>query len=295
MWMWIWTVQLMGLAVVGGNGAAEGDAVKQAAPAQPAPTAFADADALLLALEKADAGLVSFEARIEYDRRFELQGDRHVRRGDIYYKAEVKPGGERPEAPAVFAVSFNQLQIEEAIREEQQMYVFDGEWFIEKNFAARRFIKRQVALPGERINPLRLGEGPFPIPIGQKRDDILTRYEAKLVGTNESIEEEPELQETVKGSTQIVLTPRAAFDRDEFREIRLWYRPDDRNNGRLLPRMARTLNRQGDVSIVRLIGMKVNDPTFPAAIADVAEPPADEDWDVQRELKRVDANAQGGE
>lgn len=288
MLMWVWAIQLMGVAAAGAAPEAGDQAAQPTAQQEPAAQGgFADADALLLALEKADAGLKTFEARISYDRRFELQGDRHVRMGDIYYKAEVKPGGEEAPAPAVFAVSFNKLIIDDIDRDEQQMYVFDGEWFIEKNFAAKRFIKRQVAPPGERINPLRLGEGPFPIPIGQKRADIVSRYEARLVPVNESIEDEEELTKSVKGSVQIVLTPREGFERDELREIRLWYRPDEGNGGRLLPRQARTLNRQGDVSIVRLIGPKVNSKDFPQQITTVAPPPLEERWDIQEDLKRA--------
>lgn len=283
MLFWMWIVQFALWTVPGA-------VMDEVAEAPAASDAFADADALLTALEKADAGLVSFDAEIEYDRRFELQGDQHVRRGHIYYK--VAPMDSAPDGAAegrgVFAVLFEQIQIEDAVREERQSFVFDGEWFIEKNDAAKRFVKRQVALPGERINPLRLGEGPFPIPIGQKRADILARYTARLAPVNESLENEPHLNAGfLEGSTQIVLTPRPEFGRDEFREIRLWYRAE--GEGRLLPRLARTLNMQGDVSFVRLVGMRVNDPAFPEGIATIAEPARGEGWEVQVELKRAEA------
>jgi hypothetical protein len=38
---------------------------------------------LLRALENADNGLEAISAQINYDRRFLLQGDRHVRRGTL--------------------------------------------------------------------------------------------------------------------------------------------------------------------------------------------------------------------
>lgn len=283
MLLWMWIVQVALWTV---PGAAVAEAVEEPVAAAPA-GAFADADALLVALEKADAGLVSFDADIEYDRRFALQGDQHVRRGHIYYRVAPAPDGEA-EGRGVFAVLFEQLQIEDSVRQERQSFVFDGEWFIEKNEAAKRFIKRQVALPGEPINPLRLGEGPFPIPIGQKRADIVARYEARLAPVNESLENEPHLNAGfLERSTQIVLTPRPEFGRDEFREIRLWYRAE--GGGRLLPRLARTVNMQGDVSFVRLVGMRVNDPAFPEGIATIAEPARGEGWEVQIELKRAEA------
>jgi hypothetical protein len=289
-WIACLTASMGGVAVAEEPGAAVAEAA--AAPAAAAaPMVYPDADALLLALEKADVGLVSFEAHIQYDRRFALQGDQHIRRGEIYYKAEVKGADGGAVEPAVFAVKFKELQIDGSVRTEEQAFIFDGEWFIERNDAAKRFIKRQVALPGERINPLRLGEGPFPIPIGQKRVDILARYEAKLVPVDDGLRDEPDYLAAVAGgkvvATQIVLTPRAEFGKDEFREIRLWYRPE---GGRLLPRLAQTLNRQGDVSFVLLVGMKVNGADFPAQVVSVDEPPAGQGWEVQTELKRAGAD-----
>lgn len=259
----------------------------QAVAKTEAPTAsFASAEALLDALERADAGLISFQADIEYDRRFELQGDQHIRRGRLFYKAEPPPADDSSAGKrAVFAVRFHELQIEDSVRREEQTFVFDGEWFIEKNEAAKRFIKRQVAMPGERINPLRLGEGPFPVPVGQKKSDILSRYEARLAPLLESIENESHLANGfLDGATQLVLTPRPEYDRDELREIRLWYRAEA--GGRLLPRLTRTVDRKGDVSLVRLVGMNVNAPDFPADIVSIAEPPRGEGWDVQEHLKR---------
>lgn len=282
--VWNWIVLAISTAVLGGSAEAQPVA---GAPAAASNARFADADALLLALERGDQGLQTFDADIEYDRRFELQGDQHIRRGHIYYKVIPTPAGAAG-TRAVFAVRFNQLQIEDIVRTEEQTLVFDGQWLIEKNEASKRFIKRQVALPGEEINPLRLGEGPFPIPVGQKRADIVARYEARLAPSDESIEGEAHLSgDFIAGTTQIVLTPRPEFSRDEFREIRLWYRPEA--GGRLLPRLARTVNRQGDVTIVRLVGMRVNADDFPASIVDIAEPPKGDGWEVQTELKRPEA------
>jgi hypothetical protein len=73
--------------------------------------------------------------------------------------------------------------------------------------------------------------------------------------------------EFVKGCVQLRLTPRDAFKAsDNFKEVRLWYRGKspavlsaaDSPSERLLPRMSKTWNRSGDVSIVQLINVKVN-------------------------------------
>lgn len=281
-----WALHLIAVLLTGTEGGAAGEPPSPPQTTTTTASAFSSAEALLDALERADAGLVSFDADIEYDRRFELQGDQHIRRGRLYYKAEPAPADDPASGRrGVFAVRFHELQIEDSIRTEAQTFVFDGEWFIEKNEAAKRFIKRQVAFPGERLNPLRLGEGPFPVPIGQKKADILARYEARLAPRDESLEHEDHLRGAfLDGTTQLVLTPRPGYERDELREIRLWYREE--SGGRLLPRLTRTVDRKGDISLVRLVGMKVNAPDFPADIVSIAEPPAGEGWDIQEHLKR---------
>jgi len=79
----------------------------------------------------------------------------------------------------------------------------------------------------------------------------------------------------VEGTCQLKLVPRAPFaERDQFTEIRLWYRP-----ATLRPRMARTINRQGDVSIVRLVDVEVNEP-LPEGVLSTKPPPEGAGWDI---------------
>ena len=40
-----------------------------------------------------------------------------------------------------------------------------GEWFVEKLGNDKQMFKRAIIAPGEKIDPLRIGEGPFPLPI----------------------------------------------------------------------------------------------------------------------------------
>src|ERR1043165_8725773 len=120
--------------------------------AQPAPTQtlaaglgeFAAAGDLLAALEKADEKLESLTADIRYDRTFELQGDRQVRTGKLYF---VSMPGANGAAPArKFAVAFTDFIVGETFRDEPKSYTFDGEWLVEKYPKEKPplFIKRQV-------------------------------------------------------------------------------------------------------------------------------------------------------
>lgn len=237
------------------------------------------ADDLLTALETADAGLNTLAAGIRYDRTFEIAGDRQVREGNLYFQARRE--GDR--ADRKFAIRFDRLIVGARVREEVKEFVFDGEWLVEKLPGEKppMFTKRQVVPPGERFDPLRIGEGPMPIPIGQRRADILSRYDAELVRADADLDE-PELKAFVKDSYQLKLTPRPDRpDEDEFSEIRLWYRrAAGEAGGMLLPRMARTINRAGDESVVQLINVQVNT-SIPEGVMATQTPGPKDGWDVQ--------------
>lgn len=245
-------------------------------------------DELLSALETADRGIHTFQAGVMYDRRFLLQGDRHVRFGDLYYQVagaggEVEGGKPR----RTFSIDFRTLIIDDSKREDRNTWVFDGQWLVERRPGEKQYIARQVARPEDPIDPLGLGESPIPFPIGQRKAAILARYEATMLKAEEGLtpgegadeEEEEELAQRradVEATWQLRLIPRAEHaEEDQFKEIRLWYTKEE-----FLPRMARTINRAGDESIVLLINPKVNE-ELPAHAIDIEPPGPEAGWDVQ--------------
>lgn len=243
---------------------------------------------LLGKLETGDEGIDQIRADIWYDRTFDLEGDRQIRSGELFFdRVRIIPqstAGAKPEDAKVvrrFAVRFDSLLVGTRQKNEPRIHVFDGRYYADKNPDQKRMTRREVVAPGESFDPLKLGEGPLPIPIGQKRDEILKRYEARVVGVEEGLTEDT-LKSFVKDATQLKLVPKAEYERsDPFREIRLWYREEAGVGGkpsRLLPRMAMTKNRNGDVSIVHLLNVKVNkDATIDASLMSTDAP---EGWDV---------------
>lgn len=260
---------------------------------------FATADALLAALEKADEKLETLTADVRYEKTFELQGDRQVRTGKLYFVNGEKgtTGGKGRK----FAVSFEKLQVGEVVREEPKVYIFDGQWLVEKLPKEKPplFIKRQVVAPGQTADPLRIGEGPFPLPIGQKAAEIKERYEVELLPAGAGLEpgkdDDEEQKATlanlgkfVAGGAHVKLTPKARFAEDEdFTRIDLWYRRD--KAGMLLPRMARTVDKAKNQSVVQLINVQVQREgeaantaaRVPPEALDTAEPARGSGWEVQ--------------
>lgn len=265
-----------------------GLALAQQAPQPAAAPRIENVNDLLAALENADKGLRGLAADIQYDRRQVLQGDQQVRRGKLWYRATEPQDGGKPVKE--FAISFDSLIVRGGdagqMMNDQEVWIFDGQWLVEKRPDRRSFTKRRIAAPGENFDPLRVGEGPLPFPIGQKAADIRARYTVELQPAGGLFAEGTPLATFVEGTHQLLLTPRPEFaGQEEFTEIRLWYRWDP-STSRLLPRMARTTSRGGDEAYVQLLNVEafadgVGAGAIPATVFDTTAPDAAAGWDVQ--------------
>ena len=233
---------------------------------------------LLERLEDADKGICTLTSPIQLTRNFgDLEGGAtQIRSGVLAFdrcvSGEVAVGGENAgdggEGGGRFAVRFDRLVFDGEQRDEVQHFIFDGAWFVEKLPEDRQVNRRRVVPPGERIDPLRVGEGPFPVPIGQKADEILRRFDAVLLDGREG---DGELLPAVFGRMhQLVLVPKVgAAEADDFRRIVLWYDPEatviergedgvERSSKRLMPRMARTVSIDGGTNDVLLAQYRIN-------------------------------------
>lgn len=251
---------------------------------------YSTAEALLDALETADKDLHSLKAEIQYTKVFPeiTGGESQLRRGTLVFSertlddetpidtTKLKPGemvvrqGVKSRA---FSIVFTQLIVDKVTREDSKRFIFDGRWIIERNEKERQFFKRRLVAPGEIADPLKIGEGPFPIPIGQKKKDMVARFEAQVAGPLEGLEDKT-TPEALKDTVQLVLTPRPGTpEARNFTDIRIWYRLSD-----LLPRRARTTNTDGSSTDVVLINQQKNVPIPDAAFS--IEPPNEPGWDV---------------
>jgi len=137
------------------------------APATAAPSA--EAMELLKALEAAGDKFTAIRADIDYTVFNPTLGDKEIRTGDVLYAAA------KGDTPARFRIHFKTRQDGDkaTILPDQMEYAFDGSWFYIKDHNNKTIQQIQVAAPGEKVEPLRLGKGPFPLPFGQKVDDVL--------------------------------------------------------------------------------------------------------------------------
>lgn len=63
----------------------------------------------------------------------------------------------------------------------QQWYIFDGEWMTTAKENGQSIEKEQIVRPGEKTDLFKLGRGPFPLPFGQSKADMLEQFDVGLV------------------------------------------------------------------------------------------------------------------
>lgn len=289
-------IAVSGLLMVGvGLGMTQPPPTHTTPPAGAAP-AITDADSLLAALENADKDLRSFESQIQYTKvATDLQGnDLHVRRGRLWFQSECPPAppapatGPKADPPAQpsalvrpirrFEVIFDQLIFDGRKRDDVEQWIFDGAWLVEKHPTDKQFIKRRILKPGEDKDPLRIGEGPFPIPIGQKKADVLRRFMPSLVDPLDGVTASESLKALLRDTWQLRLVPRdGTREARDFREVRMWYRTSD-----LIPVFAVATNTDGSRGEVFLINQVRNGPIGPERFR-TDEPRVEDGWTVQVE------------
>ena len=128
---------------------------------------------ILNTLEAKGAQLNGFTADVTYAKEDELLGRREIRRGEVLY---MKDWDNRQ-----FAILFDTVIINRRKENQLRHYVFDGQWLAEVDHANKQFIKQQIVAPGQTLDPLRIGEGPIPLPIGQRREDVLRRFQVQRI------------------------------------------------------------------------------------------------------------------
>jgi len=175
------------------------------APAtQPAPDPAIDRILTRLEARTVD----DLHARITWERRYDVaaEDETDVKIGELWYK--------RLTPISKFKVAFSRKVVANRRIPLDEQYLFDGLWFTELNAQARTVIRREVRRPDDPVNPYKLGEGPFPLPFGQKKEDILAEFTVTLV---------PPAKDDPADTDQLRLVPRAGTQTEKrFSDLRFW-------------------------------------------------------------------------
>jgi len=219
--------------------------VNAVVPAVAQPKKFESPEAMLSALEKAGDTISTFRANVIYDRVDAISENRERRTGQIVLAQKAGQLNSRK-----LALVFDQLiDASGHATTERQRFVFSGGWLFEFDDQRHQLIARQLVAPGEQLDPLRIGEGPIPIPIGQKKIEVLQRFDVSFTG--EPTQPMLKRLDNIQG---LALHPKqnAGVDPD-LGDICVWY-----DLATLMPAAVTAMTKGGDQKILLLTQMQVN-------------------------------------
>ena len=186
------------------------------------------------------AEVVSLTATVSYTRIDSILERKEIRTGNLLFrKAESK----KREA----AILFDTLIVGRRREEKAKHYIFSGRWMAEVDHANKQFIKRELVAPGaEDVDPFELGSGPIPLPIGQTKESVLSKFIVEKI-------ERPADGPLSKLSDNVIGLHLVPKTEDEWEYIDLFY-----DETSWLPVGVRTVEDDGTKRVSRLTNMQVN-------------------------------------
>jgi len=243
-------------------------AAEQETTKKPEATRTTTAVKILEKLEASGEKNMILEADVTYTETSLLTGDTQTRTGQVLFQNPAK-GEDRPHA-AKFKISFKTLKLGEQEAAINKIdYLFDGHWLTIAKHKIKSITKIQVAAEDEKIDVFKIGKGPFPVPFGQKTEDILRLFEA---GTRKARKDDPE------NTDYLLLLPRRGYKEEiNFIQLEVWI---DRNL--YIPVRIRSKDKNKNMTIVLFENIKTPEKSEPGTFT--MERPAG--WDLTIERKK---------
>ena len=204
----------------------------------------ADVPKILEALQKAGTDLKNFDAKIEMTDFDPVEGSKTARKGDIWYQRRAD-GDDRMRVELPVVVRQGKI-----FRNEKIEYKLEDGWLWDRTYLNKTEVKRQVLKPGQKINVLKLGEGPLPLPIGQDPAEVRKQF---------SVTKIPLTDKDPAGSAHVQLVPTETNQqfKGKFKSIDVFVDP---KTG--FPNRIDTVDPSGAKKSTTLTDLKVNDPAM---------------------------------
>jgi hypothetical protein len=135
--------------------------------------------AILDALDAQTVAMRTFASSVRMDSYDDLADETERRFGRVVLQINPSEGDLRPNRIA--AVVFERtISPSGRARERLEHYVYRDGVLSDYDHEAKRLTRRRLVDDGDDRDPLRLGEGPVPIPIAQRKSDILGAFDVTL-------------------------------------------------------------------------------------------------------------------
>ena len=236
-----------GPASISPTSKASGGLVQASAPPDPASMALLDA------IDTQSISLQDFAARVRMNTYDDLADETEKRFGRVYLvmPPPVDPESGPPQHRQAAIVFERSIEPSGRARERLEHFVLVDGILSDYDHEAKRLVRRRVVGPGSQRDPLRLGEGPIPLPIGQRKADILKYFEVTPAPPIPA-----RIFKDAEGVVGLHLVPRPGSEMADARKITgidLWVGKTD-----YLPIAVEIHERDGDRTSVRFFDPSIN-------------------------------------
>lgn len=224
-------------------------------------------DSILLRLEHVGKNLRSFTANVALSETDALTADEFGRIGSVLY--------DRPEqGEAKLKVDFARKVVADRSQEQRITYLLADGWLTERDYRTKTEVRRQVLRPGETLDLLKLGEGPFPLPIGQDVAQVHRLFIVSIPAADQTAD--PDLPPPAHSDAlRLAPRPNTQFAR-QFQSIDVWV-----DQATDMPVRIVTTDASGNViRTTDLSNIQVNSPI---AENQFELPPIDSSWNRHEE------------
>ena len=202
------------------------------------PAISKELETILDELEKKREQIKTLEATLKYQTHELIPDVTKTQTGVLKYQAREK------DSPVRFMIRFDELIQEDLRITHKEWFCFNGKVFREVREHTKTVRDYKVDRDEKEVDPFALGEGPFPLPYGQKKSDMLKNFQITLV---------PPKEDEV-GTVHLALVPREGTPlAREYKQLDFWL---DRKD--YLPQRIVTENRYDTVITVWFSDVKVN-------------------------------------
>ena len=243
------------------------------------PSAASGVDDLLDALDRSGRDLRNLSSVVKLTEIDNDTGDSVVRLGRVAMR--------RDDAGQVtFLVTFVGVQTNAddpdadehpQIRPEKIVYLLQGDELTDRNYKTKSEVRRKLPADQAGRDLLKLGEGPFPLPIGQPKEEVRKEFDVRELDPSKPAENEL-AEPATPGARRLRLTPKATSPlAADFSWIEI-----DVSLDTGLPAKVITLNKAGsEARVTALRNLKINAdlPADALALEEIDK----SDWNVRYE------------
>lgn len=230
-------------------------------------------DDLLDGLDRAGKDLKSFQANVRLTEIDNDTGTPTKRPGKVLLQRD----GEEVMFRATFTGVIFERKGQTGLRPEKIEYVLRNDELIDRNYQKKTQVIRKLPPPDGKRDLLKLGEGPFPLPIGQAREEVRKQFDVAEVDPGDEAQNELGVP-AAENSRRLRLTPKPGTNLAvDF----MWLEIDvGLNDG--MPQKVITLSPTGSTAKVTELSKIQVDVAIPASAFDL-EPIDRNEWDVHYE------------